>query len=164
MFTQPEWDVRAQQVAAERERHRQLELATVAYAQPGEMQAERDFNQQGEESEPERTMGRASRRGSKWFSFDLPVDATHPMAVVVTYYSDEWRKRTFDILADGRKVGDQVVEKGELPHFFDVQYALPADLVTGKQKVTIRFQATQGNEIAAVFGIRTIRSDQYLKQ
>jgi len=162
-FTQPEWEVRAQQVAAERERQRQLERATVAYAQPGEMQTERDFNQQGEDSEPERTMGRASRRGSKWFSFDLPVDATQPMAAVVTYYSDEWRKRTFDVLVDGRKIGDQVVEKGGEPHFFDVQYALPADLVGGKQKVTIRFQATQGNEIAAVFGIRMIRAGQYAK-
>ena len=159
IFTEPEWDHRAQQVAAERERQHRLELATVAYAQPGEMQTERDFNQQGEDSEPERTMGRASRRGSKWFSFDLPVDSTHPMAVVMTYYSDEWRKRTFDILVDGQKVGDQVVEKGGVPHFFDVQYAIPANLVSGKQKVTIRFQATNGNEIAAVFGIRMIRAN-----
>ena len=31
--------------------------------------------------------------------------------------------------------------------------------VKDKQKVTVRFQATNGNEIAAVFGIRTIRQD-----
>jgi uncharacterized protein len=79
--------------------------------------------------------------------------------VVVTYYSDEWRKRTFDILVDGQKIGDQVVEKGGTPHFFDAEYSIPADLVKGKQKVTIRFEATNGNEIAAVFGIRTIRAD-----
>jgi hypothetical protein len=159
VFTQPEWEQRAQQVAAERERQHKLEQVTVAYAQPGEMQSERDFNQQGEDSEPERIMGRAARRGGKWFSFDLPVDSAHPMAVVVTYYNDEWRERTFDILVDGRKVGAQVVEKGGAPHFFDVQYPIPADLVKDKQKVTIRFQATNGNEIAAVFGIRMIRAD-----
>jgi len=33
---------------------------------------------------------------------------------------------------------------------------LPA-LVQGKQKVTVRFQATGGNDIAAVFGLRMIR-------
>ena len=43
------------------------------------------------------------------------------------------------------------------PHFFDAEYAIPAALVKGKQKVTVRFQATNGNEIAAVFGIRMIR-------
>lgn len=153
------WDRRQKEVAAERERVRKLEQATVAYAQPGEMQSERDFNQQGEDSEPERIMGRAARRGRKWFSFDLPVDGKHPLAVVVTYYSDEWRKRSFDILIDGRKIGEQVVEKAGAPRFFDVPYAIPADAVKEKQKVTVRFEATGGNEIAAVFGIRVIRTD-----
>jgi uncharacterized protein len=43
--------------------------------------------------------------------------------------------------------------------FFDVEYKLPTELVKGKQKVTVRFQATGGNEIAAVYGIRTVRAD-----
>ena len=123
------------------------------------MQAERDFNEQGEESWPDRVRGRAARRGRNWFSFDLPVDDAHPMALVVTYYSDEWRKRTFDILVDGQRVGAQTVEKGGAPHFFDAEYSIPAGLVKGKQNVTVRFQATNGNEIAAVFGIRMIRAD-----
>ncbi|HXS69819.1 MAG TPA: DUF6805 domain-containing protein, partial [Candidatus Polarisedimenticolia bacterium] len=159
IYTPTQWDERAKQIAAEREQQKKLEAATVAFAQPGEMQTERDFNEQGEDSEPDRVMGRPGRRGTKWFSFDLPIDATHPMTLVVTYYSDEWRKRTFDILVDGQKIGDQVVQKGGEPRFFDVQYAIPADLVKDKQKVTVRFQATDGNEIAAVFGIRTIRAD-----
>ena len=36
-------------------------------------------------------------------------------------------------------------------------------LVAGKSKVTVRFQATGGNEIAAVFGLRTIRADAPLE-
>ena len=159
MFTQPQWDERARQVEAERERQKKLDEATVAYAQPGEMQPERDFNEQGEDSDTDRIMGRAARRGTKWFSFDLPVEDAHPMSVVVTYYNDEWRKRTFDILVDGQKIGEQVVEKGGEPHFFDVDYSIPAELVKGKKKVTVRFQATNGNEIAAVFGVRTVRAD-----
>ena len=160
LFTAERWAKKAEAIAAENEKQHKLELATVAYAQPGEMQPERDFNQQGEDSEPDRIMGRAARRGTKWFSFDLPVEANHPMAVVVTYYSDEWRKRTFEILADGQRIGEQTVEKdGSAPHFFDTEYALPAELVKDKQKVTVRFQATNGNEIGAVFGIRMIRAD-----
>ena len=123
------------------------------------MQPERDFNMQGEDTSTDRVMGRASRRGAKWFSFDLPVDPSHPTALVVTYYSDEWRKRTFDVLVEGQKVGDQIIEKGGPVRFFDVEYAIPSNLVQGKQKVTARFQATNGNEIAAVFGLRIIRAD-----
>ena len=160
LFTPPEWAKKADELAATNEKQHKLELATVAYAQPGEMQPERDFNQQGEDSEPDRIMGRAARRGTKWFSFDLPVDTGHPMACVATYYSDEWRKRTFEILVDGQRVGEQTVEKdGTAPHFFDFEYAIPAELVKDKQKVTVRFQATNGNEIAAVFGIRMIRAE-----
>ena len=81
------------------------------------------------------------------------------MALVVTYHSDEWRKRTFDVLVDGQRVGEQTVEKGGPVRFFDMEYAVPAELVKDKQKVTVRFQATNGNEIAAVFGIRMIRAD-----
>jgi DUF1680 family protein len=159
LFTPAEWDKRAAEIAAERERQRKLEAATVAFVQPGEMQPERDFNYQGEDSSPDRVMGRPGRRGKNWFSFDLPVESAHPMAMVVTYYSDEWRKRTFDILVDGRRVGEQAIEKGGPVRFFDVEYAVPAELVKDKQKVTVRFQATSGNETAAVFGIRMIRAD-----
>ncbi|MES2920798.1 MAG: beta-L-arabinofuranosidase domain-containing protein [Verrucomicrobiota bacterium] len=160
LFTPTEWDKRAAEIATEHERQEKLKAATVAYAQPGEMQSERDFNQQGENSEPDRIMGRPARRGRTWFSFDLPVDPAHPAALVVTYYNDEWRKRTFDILVDGKRVCSQTVKKGAIPKFFDTESAIPAELIRDKRKVTVRFQATEGNEIAAVFGIRTIRSDR----
>jgi len=159
LFTPAEWDKRAAEVAAERQRQRKLEQATVAFVQPGEMQPERDFNYQGEDSSIDRMMGRPCRRGTKWFSFDVPVEPAHPMALVVTYNSDEWRKRTFDILIDGQRIGEQTVERGGPVRFFDVEYAVPAELPKDKQKVTVRFQATGGNEIAAVFGIRMIRAD-----
>ena len=108
-----------------------------------------------------RVLGRAARRGQSWFSFDLSVDSAHPMTLVATYYSGEARQRTFDILVDGQRVGEQTVERGAAePHFFDAEYAIPAALVQGKQKVTVRFQATNGNEIAAVFGVRMVRADQ----
>jgi DUF1680 family protein len=159
LFTPAEWEKKSTEYAAERERQRKLSLATVGFVQPGEMQPERDFNFQGDGSTPDRAAGRPCRRSTKWFSFDLPVEPTRPMALVVTYYQDEWRKRTFDILVNGQKVADQTIERGGVPHFFDVEYAVPAALVKDTEKVTVRFQATGGNEIAAVYGVRIIRAD-----
>ena len=40
-----------------------------------------------------------------------------------------------------------------------VEYPLPPTVVAGKQKVTVRFQATNGNEIGAVFGVRVIHGN-----
>ena len=163
LYTPQEWQQKAADLAAEQEKQRKLDAATVGYAQPGQMQTERDFGEQGEDTTPDRVMGRAGRRGRKWFSFDLPVDPAHPMALIVTYSTQEFGHRTFDILMDGRHIGAQTVERtppgSAAAHFFDVTYSVPPDLVQGKQKVTVRFQATGGNEIAAVFGIRTIRAD-----
>ena len=158
-FTPAEWEQKKAEYADAQEHRRKLDLATVAYVQPGEMQPERDYNYQGEEAQPVRVMGRAGRRGAKWFSFDIPVDPQHVMALIVTYNHDEWRRRTFDILVEGQRIKEQTIERRGPLRFFDVECPVPDALVKGKEKVTVRFQATGGNEIAAVFGIRMIRAD-----
>ena len=159
LFTPQEWDQRAAELAAQNERQRKLEAATVGFVQPGEMQAERDANMQGEDTEPIRLQSRPGRRGGKWFSFDLPVDPAHPLALVVTYNHDEWQERRFEVLVEGARVGEQTIERRGPMRFFDVEYAVPAETVKGKQKVSVKFQAGNGSEIGAVFGIRVIRTD-----
>jgi DUF1680 family protein len=161
LFTPAEWEAKKAEYAAERERQRRLQEATVAFFQPGEMQPERDFNFQSEGAEFDETnriQGRAFRYTRKWMSCDMPVEAGKPLALVVTYFQDEWRKRTFDILVDGEKIAEQVVERGGVPHFFDVQYVIPAKMLTGKKKIIVRFQANSEYGTAAVFGVRLIRA------
>ena len=43
--------------------------------------------------------------------------------------------------------------------FFDVEYKIPVEIVGGKTKITLRFSAKSGSEIAAVYGVRLIRAD-----
>jgi len=164
LFTPAEWEKKASELAAERERQRKLDAATVSFAQLGETQQERDFNQQGEETTPGRIAGRRGRSARKWFSFDMPVDAERPMALIATYHGEERQTRTFEILVDGARVGAQTIERhrpgSPTKTFFDVEYAIPAELTRGKQKATVRFQATGGNETATIFGIRMIRSGE----
>jgi hypothetical protein len=158
LFTPPEYEKKIADVAAERERQQRLEAATVAFLQPGDQEVERRFNQQGEDTSMARGVeGRAGRTGRKWFSYDLPVEAGRPLALVVTYHSDQRRARTFEILVDGQRIGEQTLEQTSIARFFDVEYPLPADLVRDKQKVTVRFQAIGGNEIGPVFGVRLIK-------
>jgi DUF1680 family protein len=157
LYTPPDWEKKAAEVAAERERQRQLEAATVAYLQPGEMQPERDFNQQGENTSVARLGQRTGRTGRGWFSFDVPVDTTKSNVLVVTYHGDSRRPRTFDILVDGQPLAQERFEIASDNRFIDREYALPAAAVSGKQKVTVRFQATGNNDIAAVFGLRVVR-------
>lgn len=162
LFTPAEWEEKKAEYIAEQERLRELEKATVAYAQPGEMQPERDFNFQGpENTRAVRVMGRAGRRSETWFSFDLLVEPNKPMALVVTYYSDDRIRgqAVFDILVDGQRIGHQEMIRSRPPRFFDVVYSIDPGIVKGKKKVTVRFEATEGNTIATVFGLRMIRND-----
>ncbi len=163
LFTPSEWEKKTAEIEAERERQRRLEAATVGFAQPGAMQPGADFNQQGEETSPASIAGRKGLSAKRWISFDLPVDPAHPLALITTYHSEERGERTFEILVDGVKVGEQKIA-GYRPgsssgSFFDVEYAIPQELIKDKQKVTVRFQATGGKEVASIFGVRIIRAD-----
>src|SRR4030095_1384804 len=162
LFTPAEWEKKAAEMVAERERQRKRAADTVSFGAPGETQSERDFNQQGEETSQGGMAGRRGRSAKKWFSFDMPVDAARTMTLIVTYHGEERQTRTFEILVDGSRVGQQTIERhrpgSPTKSFFDVEYAIPADLTRGKQKVTFRFQATGGNETATIFGVRLIRT------
>jgi hypothetical protein len=127
------------------------------------MQPERDYNfQTGDENaRPLRNENRPGRFARTWFSFDLPVDPAHPAKLIVTYYSVERRRDPagFEVQVDGRRIGQEQLPNSEPARFFDVEYAIPADLVQGKTKVTVRFQAAEGSVTAGVYGLRTIRAD-----
>ncbi len=162
VFTPGEWDRQRAAYAAEAERLRKLAAATVAYLQPGEVVFERQFSYQaGDGAVPQRVLGRPGRRGRTWFSYDLPVEPSHPMVLIATYFSGDRRgtPADFEIQVDGRTVGDQQLGLADPHRFFDLEYRVPDDLVRGKSKVTVRFQAKPGNQIATLFGLRMIRGD-----
>jgi DUF1680 family protein len=163
LFSPAEWEKKAAALLAEQERQRKLEAATIAYVEAGEVYFERDFNQQGEETTPLRNQGRPGRSARKWFSYDIPIDASQPLKLIATYHGEERANRTFEILVDGTRIGEQRIERhrpgSATKSFFDVEYAIPAAAVQGKQKVTVRFQATGGNETAGVFGVRLVRTE-----
>jgi DUF1680 family protein len=163
LFTPAEWEKQAEGMAAERRRRQELERATVAFVHPGEAQAERDYNLQGEETSVfvEPISGRRGRRGRKWFAFDVPVkrqDAAKRLSLVVTYHSDQPRPRRFDILVDGTRVAEETRPASGASRFLDVEYALSPTVIEGKPQVTVRFQAVEGREIAPVFGIRLVHA------
>ncbi len=163
LFTPEEWEEQKSVYAAEAERMRRVEAATLAQLAPGDDDAERPYGYQGSEGITTQWMlGRVGRRGPGWFSYEIPVQPAHPMTLIATYYSDDRRgtPAVFDILIDGRRLASVEIERSEPPRFYDVDYSIPANLVSGKQSVTVRFQARPDSQIATVFGLRMVRADQ----
>jgi hypothetical protein len=80
------------------------------------------------------------------------------MALVVTYNHDEWRRRTFEIRIDDQLLKEQIIERRGPLVFFDVEYKVAPRFLENKKKVAVSFHATGGNETAAIYGIRMIRT------
>jgi uncharacterized protein len=163
LYTNESWTKKIEELTAARARQEKLEAATMAFVSPGDQEKEKAFNLKSEESTPDRVMGRAGRRSKKWFSYELPVDPAKPLALVVTFNSEERAKRSFEILVDGQRVGEGMIQRyppgSPTGRFYDLDYKIPAELVKDKQKVIVRLQSTAGNETATVFGLRIVRAE-----
>jgi uncharacterized protein len=163
LLTPAEWEAKKAEYGRAAEHQRRLEAASVASVRPGNAASEKSFGYQaGANPTIQRMSGRSGRAARSWFSYTVPVDATHPMAVVATYYSADRRTSpaSFEILLDGQRLAEQQVDRTDPGRFFDVTYPVPAAMVQGKSSVTLRFQAKEGSQIAAVYGLRVIRADQ----
>jgi len=158
VLTPIEFAAKVAEADAARQREAELESATIAKLVTIEPAAEKPFNQRGEETTIVRNDGRPGRRSAKWFSYDMPVDGSDAVALVVTYNSDNRRARTFDILVDEARIGNGVMPQSSVAKFYDMHYRVPPLLTAGRQSITVRFLATEGNETAPVFAIRIIRS------
>jgi DUF1680 family protein len=161
LFTPQQWVLREADYKAELERARELEARTIDFAQPGEMQPEREHNMQGERTEAGEHEGRKWRhaRDGGWVSFDLKVLPEQPVSLVSTYWGSETGARSFDILIDGVKIAAQSLHNDKPGKFFEVTYAIPEELTRGKTKITVRFQARASNTAGGFFGLRVVRRE-----
>jgi hypothetical protein len=157
VLTPEEVAARAAELAAERERMRSLEAATIAHADPAERDSEKEFNQQGVETSVIRTDGRSGRRAIQWFSYDLPLTGSGAVSIIATYNSDQRRPRSFDVLVNGTRVASETQAQSSLSSFYEREYAIPAEMIGDKTTLTVRFEATHGLEVTPVFGVRLIR-------
>lgn len=162
-YTSEAWERKKAEYKAEAEHRQMLEAASVDFVQPGRRSKEEAFNyQHGDGTSTQWNMGRTARASRSWFSYDLAVDPSHPLAVVTTYYTADRRTlpASFEILVDGEKVADEHVERSDPGRFIDATHAIPASVVKGKKRVTVRFQAKEGSQVGAVYGVRIVRSDE----
>ncbi len=159
VFTEDEWAKREAEVRAEQERERLLAARTLDILRIGEMQPERDHAVKGERTSAGEAMGRKWRHATDggWFSFEMKVAPDQPTDLLCTYWGGETGRRTFDILVEGTKIATQTLLNNKPGQFFDVTYPIPAELTSGKQKVTIKFQAHPEHWAGGLFGARTVR-------
>ncbi|MCX7974388.1 MAG: glycoside hydrolase family 127 protein [Candidatus Aminicenantes bacterium] len=154
-----DWEKRLAAYRAEKERQKMIENRTITAVQLGDQKAEKEVNfQAGDNISIQRVLGRPSRRGSTWFSFELPTQSVVATALLVTYYTeDRQRESKFRVLIEGEKIADEHVSRAPAPRFIEKEYLIPDKLVKNKNKIAVRFEAHEGSEIAPVVFVRLLR-------
>jgi uncharacterized protein len=160
-FDEAQWQARQAEYEAARKREAELDLRTVDAIRTGEMQPERDHAMEGERTGHGDFNGRKFRHAwdGGWFSYELSVPDSGPVGLLVDYWGGETGAREFDVLVDGETIATTRLDMDAPGQFWDKTYPLPAELVAGKEKITVRFQAHPGNYAGGVFGLRVMRPE-----
>ncbi len=157
-FTPELWDKKQEAYKAQQAREKELEARTVDSVRPGEEQHERDHAVKSSKSGAGDFGDRKYRdaRDSGWFSWELKVQPDQPQELWVTYWGSDGN-RSFDVLIDGVKLTTQKLANNKPNEFYDEKTAIPAEMLKGKSKITVKFQSPPAGWAGGVFGIRVMR-------
>ncbi len=159
-FTPQEWRQKEDDYKKELTRQRAIEARTVDYVNAGEEQNERDHNIKGENTETgefnERPFRFANTNG--WFAWDLKVLAGQAQELDVALGGGGRGAAALDIFVDDTRIGSE--QLGGLrrgPSTNSKAYPLTAELLKGKQKITVKFQAPTNSRGGSVYSVRVLR-------
>jgi len=149
------------QVAEDDRLERELESRTADRVRPGEQQPETDHQLHFEKSRAGYgPLGKHFRAAddSGWFSFEMKLPPQgSKTAVRLTYWGRD-NGPEFDLLVDGTVIAAAKPQETGKEDYVGVEYPVPADLLGGKDKVTVRIQAKQGKPSAAVYDLRLVNA------
>ena len=80
-----------------------------------------------------------------------------PQQLQVTYWGSDNGNRVFDILLDGRSIAAQRLQDNRPGKFYEENYPIAPELIKGKSRMTVRFQAHKGAMAGGVFGVRVLK-------
>jgi len=85
-----------------------------------------------------------------FFSYEMAVDSAVTNYLYVKYFSGDVG-RAFTIYVDGKVLENVVIENVNPDNFYDVYYEIPADMVSGKSKITVKFEADCNSFAGGIF-------------
>ena len=162
LFNEARWNEKQDEYRAELERIKKLKESEIDFVQAGEMQPERDHNFKGEKTAAGAYKERPNREASRgWFSYDLKITADAPVVLAVDYWGGFQGTKTFDILVNNRIIATENISNKNEDQFITVNYDIPEDISRGKFKITVKFQAHEGNTAGPGFWCQDYQKMKY---
>lgn len=139
-----------------------LDKRTVDAVATAEQQPEVDHLMKYENSTTGTFEGETWRdaRNGGYFQYNMMTGDESDLSLMVRYWGDETRNRTFDILIDDELlVTENLVDKWKRKELVNVEYPIPATMINGKKSVTVTFRSKPGNITGGVFYIRLLKKE-----
>jgi DUF1680 family protein len=158
MYNEAEWQSTQAEYEAEQAKKRELDAKTIDIFRLGEMQPERDHQFDGElvwNGEQKSKKFREVDRGG-WMSFRMKNAKGKPVALVLEYWGGYSGSKTFDILVEGKVIGTENISKIAKSKFVDVEYAIPAELISDKPYINVKIVPQKGHRAGPLFSARII--------
>ena len=161
MFTEDGWNQYQKEYRQKLEAKKQIEAATIDFFQPGEMQPERNHNFKDLKTWAGENKNRKFREVDRggWFTCEMKVNKNEPANLVVEYWGGYTGSKTFDILVNDTKIATENISNKKPGEFVEVTYEIPDSLISGKNKITVKFLPHEGHRAGPVFGVRTIKRE-----
>jgi hypothetical protein len=105
----------------------------------------------------ERQFRHAPRGGL--ISYVMKVDPAQSMSLYCTYWGNDGGGRRFDVIVDDEIIATQTLDYNDPGRFFDVEYAIPQHLTSGKTNVTVVFQGYPMKTVGGIFGCQMLKSN-----
>ncbi len=159
LITKQEWLSKENEYRSREELEIQKENAIIDLVQPGFQQSEIEHNIQSVNSNIIDFMEHKGRNTeiNGWFSYDMRVNPSTPMQLIVTYWGGNWTEYNFDILIDKQKIASQKLHIDKPGDFIDITYDIPLELTHNKNKVTVSFNSQPEKSIPGIFLLKMIK-------
>ncbi len=97
-------------------------------------------------------------RDGGYFSYSLATNGETDLELMVRYWGQEWGGRNFEIYIDDEKLlAENNTGRWYHSKFQEIEYAIPTQMLKGKDHIRVKFQALPGNTAGAIYGLRLVR-------
>jgi hypothetical protein len=123
--------------------------------------SEADHGVAGDGMQQPPRLGRAAREASKWFSYQMAVPESGGAVLHCTYFGRANPAHRFSILVDGQKIATQTLGGLHVRiDVVDVDYPVPVEVLRGKTKVEVKFEADSGSTAGGLICATMRREDK----
>ena len=138
-----------------------MEARTTDKVQPGEQQPESDHFMETDDSFVGNTNDVFFRdaRDGHYFSYQMQTGGLTNLALRLKYWGvGEWKSHEFDIFVDDVLVTSvNNTGKYRISEFKYETYPIPAEALTGKQQVRVKFVAKPRKQIGEIYEVRLVK-------